>query len=305
MRRAGHGIRSSRVLAVVTTLVLVGSLGDGSVASSSTATGPVASLGRSAAGPVPEATATTPARPTDAATPGPDTTLGPPAPRPEPTQGPAVGSTGPIGDGQAGSAVADLVYRVRTRQPVIALTFDDGWCPACGRRILDILVAEHVPATFFVNSMYVRWDPGLWHDIAAAGFVVGNHTYEHVKVTTIDRDAIVADLERNARVFERLTGYPMAPLFRPPYGARNPATDAAAALAGFPTVVVWDTTDGDTAAHPTRAGEIAQATAGRRGSIVLMHVGPTDTPLILEAVIAAYRARGFTFVTVPELLASR
>ncbi|MFH0751483.1 MAG: hypothetical protein V2B17_06575, partial [Chloroflexota bacterium] len=38
------------------------------------------------------------------------------------------------------------------------------------------------------------------------------------------------------------------------------------------------------------------------GSIVLLHAGPAVTPRALPAIIARYRARGFQFVTVPELL---
>ena len=46
-------------------------------------------------------------------------------------------------------------------------------------------------------------------------------------------------------------------------------------------------------------------TGGTNGSIVLMHAGPLNTPKALPGIIANYRARGFTFVTVPELLAAR
>jgi peptidoglycan/xylan/chitin deacetylase (PgdA/CDA1 family) len=53
----------------------------------------------------------------------------------------------------------------------------------------------------------------------------------------------------------------------------------------------------------TDAQLIHNAELGRAGSIVLLHVGPDATPRILEKVIWNYRARGFTFVTVPELLA--
>jgi len=47
---------------------------------------------------------------------------------------------------------------------------------------------------------------------------------------------------------------------------------------------------------------LANASAGRPGSIVLLHAGPSVTPRILPALIAGYRARGFTFVTIPDLL---
>jgi peptidoglycan/xylan/chitin deacetylase (PgdA/CDA1 family) len=199
---------------------------------------------------------------------------------------------------------ARLVYRVHTTQKLIALTFDDGWSPPAGRLILDTLLRQDVPATFFVNAMYVRWDPALWKQIAAAGFAIGNHTYDHRFLTKLSPATDIADIQKDARVFEELTGYPIAPIFRPPYGARNRAVDAAVRLAGYPTEILWDTAAGDTNVHLSDARLIANATAGRAGSIVLMHIGPASTPRILAAVIASYRARGFTFVTIPQLLAA-
>jgi hypothetical protein len=94
----------------------------------------------------------------------------------------------------------------------------------------------------------------------------------------------------------------MIPVFRPPYGHHDAASDAAAAAAGFPTIVLWDVTGGDADRRTGAATVLANASAGRPGSIVLLHAGPSVTPRILPALIARYRARGFTFVTVPELL---
>jgi hypothetical protein len=79
-------------------------------------------------------------------------------------------------------------------------------------------------------------------------------------------------------------------------------SDAAAAAAGFPTIVLWDVVGGDADLRATDASVLANASAGLPGSIVLLHAGPSVTPRILPALIARYQARGFTFVTVPELL---
>jgi peptidoglycan/xylan/chitin deacetylase (PgdA/CDA1 family) len=194
-----------------------------------------------------------------------------------------------------------VVYRGSATGRVVALTFDDGWSATNGHAILQILLREHVKATFFVNGVFLALDPGLWRSIAGAGFVVGNHTYLHHDVTKMTGLELMLDLQRNARVWEAVTGTKMAPLFRPPYESRNAATDLAAARAGYPDVILWDTGSGDTG-RGSDAQLIRNATRGRPGSIVLMHIGPDATPRILERVIASYRARGFTFVTVPELL---
>lgn len=199
---------------------------------------------------------------------------------------------------------ARVVYRVTTRRKLIALTFDDGWSPTAGRLILATLLREHVTATFFVNARYVHWDPTLWRTIAADGFVIGNHTYDHRNLTTMSTTAIEADLRKDADVFRQLTGYAMAPIFRPPFGAHNRRVDAAVRAAGYSIDVLWDVATGDTDAARSDSALIASATRGHPGSIVLLHVGPSSTPRILAAVIAWYRARGFQFVTVPELIAA-
>ena len=199
---------------------------------------------------------------------------------------------------------ARVVYRVKTRQKIVALTFDDGWSPAAGHLIVDTLLREHVTATFFVNARYVHWDPGLWRTIATSGFVVGNHTYDHRDLATMSATAIAADLRRDADVFQELTGQAMAPIFRPPYGSHDRRVDAAVRAAGYSIEILWDVVAGDTSASRSDAALIAAATRGRPGSIVLMHMGPSATPRILAAVIASYRARGFRFVTIPQLLAA-
>jgi len=307
-----------RILAVSLAVVLVGSMSGASVAGregsggsraagaaqpasgSGSATAAVEPLparpltaGSSALGAAPPETTTTSLPPTA-------TTAAPP-PRPLTTGGADAWPT--AADLAMAAASIDLVFHVPTKQKVVALTFDDGWSPARGQRILEILEQQHVAATFFVNAVYVRWAPALWREIAAAGFPIGNHTYLHRDVTKLTTAQVVAELDRNARVFEDLTGYTLAPLFRPPFGARNRATDIAAALAGYPDVILWNTSAGDATLDASPAREIANATRGGPGSIVLMHVGPVTTPKILTRVIESYRARGFTFVTIPELLA--
>jgi peptidoglycan/xylan/chitin deacetylase (PgdA/CDA1 family) len=214
----------------------------------------------------------------------------------EPPVAPAVQPARPAGP------EARLIYHGSRSRHVVALTFDDGWNTGNAQLIVDILVREHVAATFFVNGVWLPKDPPLWQEIADDGFVVGNHTYAHRDATTMTGWALERDLERNARVWLAATGTPMAPLYRPPYGRRNAATDLAAAEAGYPDIVLWDAVANDTFAA-SDAQLVRNATAGHSGSIVLMHMGPDATPRILGRVIANYRARGFTFVTVPQLVA--
>jgi len=211
---------------------------------------------------------------------------------------PAIDGNGPI----AGPARASLAWHGPRDRRVVALTFDDGYAPWNVRRIVGILREEGVRATFFLNGVYMRRDPALWRAIGQGGHAIGNHTYLHRDATRMSPDRLIADLLHNQRVVEAATGRPMAPIFRPPYGRRSAATDAAAAAAGFPSIVMWDTSAADATYTPRARTSIRSATRGRPGSIVLFHAGPSLTPRILREVIQSYRDRGFGFVTVPELL---
>jgi hypothetical protein len=52
----------------------------------------------------------------------------------------------------------------------------------------------------------------------------------------------------------------------------------------------------------TDGAHLSHAMRGTNGSIILCHCGPATTVRIMARVIAAYKARGMTFVTVQQLL---
>jgi peptidoglycan/xylan/chitin deacetylase (PgdA/CDA1 family) len=187
-------------------------------------------------------------------------------------------------------------------QPVIALTFDDGVSPANCRRILAMLVGQHVPATFFPLAEAMSLDPAFWRLVVAAGDPVGDHTYSHPQLPTLSLAGQFAEIDRGRRVAEAVVGRPLLRVFRPPYGAYNAVTLSAAARAGFGTVLLWDVSDRSTSPTASLAKMRWAAEQGTNGSVVLMHCGPNVTPFLLSDVIASYRARGFRFVTVAQLL---
>ena len=187
-------------------------------------------------------------------------------------------------------------------QPVIALTFDDGTSPANCRRILATLVEQHVPATFFPLAEAMSLDPAFWRLVAAVGDPVGDHTYSHPQLPTLSLAGQFAEIDRGRRVAEVVLGRPLLRVFRPPYGAYNAVTLTAAARAGFATVLLWDVSDRSTSPTASLAKMRWAAEQGTNGSVVLMHCGPNVTPFLLSDVIASYRARGFRFVTVAQLL---
>lgn len=224
-----------------------------------------------------------------------------------PAAAPLAGPAGPASRVRAAQPGAPdphptVIWHGPRTDRVVALTFDDGWNPRTLRAIHRILVRERVPATFFVTGVYVSRAPALWRRIATTGFPLANHSYLHRDSRDLGPRVVARDLAMTRRAVERATGQVMLPYYRPPYGVRNAATDRLAAEAGFPYVVLWDTTGADTGPRPTVASVVRDATVGKPGSIVLLHAGPAVTPRALPAIIARYRARGFEFVTLPDLL---
>jgi peptidoglycan-N-acetylglucosamine deacetylase len=199
---------------------------------------------------------------------------------------------------------AKAVYNGSRAKKVVALTFDDGYNPTALRQILAILKREHVTATFFPCGWAVHADPVGWHMVVEAGFPIGNHTLTHATLTQLTPDQVTSELVRGHRTIDLYSGGKSVALMRPPGGAWNAETARASAKAGYQTIVMWDVDTFDWQG-PSAATILARAIKGTNGSIVLMHAGPLNTPKALPAIIANYRARGFTFVTVPQLLAAR
>ena len=188
----------------------------------------------------------------------------------------------------------------RTRH-VVALTFDDCRDRKAVLALYRTLEDEHVPATFFPYGYAVRRSPGLWRMVAAAGFPIGNHTLSHPDLVRLRQGGVRYQFRAWRQVVDRIVGGGTIPYARPPFGHYNARTLRAADLEGYGTLVMWDVDTRDWSGLPA-AQVAARAERGSNGSIVLMHCGPSATVKALPSIIAAYRARGFGFVTIPELL---
>lgn len=197
-------------------------------------------------------------------------------------------------------------WRGRTDTASVALTFDDG-PSADTERILDVLGANNVRATFFMLGRQVELFPQTARRVAAEGHEIGNHSYSHPVYLLRGRDATRVQLERAQQIIAGVTG--SEPRFaRPPFGVRTPAYFAAARRLGLRTVQ-WDVAGFD---WKERTGaEIAdkvleQASAG---SIILLHDGDSArkrdrsaTVAALPMIIAGLKERGLRAVPLAEVL---
>lgn len=204
-------------------------------------------------------------------------------------------------------SVMGTITSVVTREPVVALTFDDGPHPEFTPRLLDLLEGHDARGTFFCLGRFAREHPLIVRRAAEAGHVIGNHSWDHPSFPHISGRERRAQLRACAEALEPYG----RPLFRPPYGSQSPASRFDALWLGY-RVVAWNVPGHDWSERT--ADEIADhlVRAIRPGAIVLLHdrfsIAPNrrlfDRTPMVEAVEVVLRTLGdrFRFVTVPELL---
>jgi peptidoglycan/xylan/chitin deacetylase (PgdA/CDA1 family) len=185
---------------------------------------------------------------------------------------------------------------------LVALTFDDGPYPVDTPALLAALHDAGVPATFFLIARDADQYPGLVRAIAAAGDEIGNHTQTHPNLDQLDDAAVQQQIRAAATDLRRYADVPSEhTLFRPPHGRFRPATLAVAQRNGYDTIF-WTDDPGDwrNVAPVTIVDHIARFATSPE--IVLLHSGRRPTTDALPQIVARYRAAGYTFVTVGEML---
>lgn len=142
-----------------------------------------------------------------------------------------------------------------TANRALALTFDDGPGPET-LRLLDVLDAHHVHATFFLVARQLEHGRGraIAQEILRRGHSIGLHSYAHDDVSAMGPGELAADLDRSEAVFVDVFGA-RPTLYRPPYGRHDDDVDAVLAERGY-TEVLWNITAGDGTEH-TPEGVVA------------------------------------------------
>jgi len=193
---------------------------------------------------------------------------------------------------------------------VVALTFDDGPNEPYTSEILDILDGYNVKATFFVIGENVELYPETARRIVAEGHVLGNHSYSHNANHALTRYGAKDLTMAEEAIFNTVGVSPH--LYRPPHGKKSPWELEKIKELGLVEVTWSDSTNElNGASASSLAQEIVRKT--KLGEIILLHDGygtshdssKSDKSLTVEAlplIIKELQARGYRFVTVPELL---
>jgi cellulose synthase/poly-beta-1,6-N-acetylglucosamine synthase-like glycosyltransferase/spore germination protein YaaH/peptidoglycan/xylan/chitin deacetylase (PgdA/CDA1 family) len=209
------------------------------------------------------------------------------------------------------------------RPGAVALTFDDGpderWTP----RILDILKARHVPATFFIVGENAITERPLLERMIREGHEIGSHTYTHPNLATAGQTQTLFELNATQRLFQAFTGRTLK-LFRAPFFGDAEPTTADEVLPvweaqnrGYVSVglhvdsedwqrpgvpVIVNNVVSRIESGPTKCDEQSDSQCSR--NIVLLHDSGGDrsqTVAALPIIIDTLRARGYRFVPVSEL----
>ena len=196
--------------------------------------------------------------------------------------------------GAASSGGAMLILGLLSAK-TFSLTFDDGPNPAYTPQVLAVLAREHALATFFEVGIMAERYPDVARQVASAGDVIGNHSYSHADLTTVDPATFAFQVDRTQQVLGGLTG--RAPrCLRPPYGGTNASVRSRLADRGLHQQM-W-TDDPSDFRLPDPDVLTARVLAGARpGGNVILHDGGGNrarTVAALPMIIEGLRAMGYT-----------
>lgn len=198
---------------------------------------------------------------------------------------------------------------IKTRGPrvrAIALTFDDVPDQRFTPQLLDVLHQYHVKATFFIVGSRAEKHPDLVARIVREGHVIGNHSYNHPLFTTLRMVDFKTQIIRTENIIHSLVGY-RPRLIRPPYGDITERQVKWSKSHGY-KLINWNVDSLDWKSLPKGQVEANILSHVGKGAIVLQHGGGgrgsnlQGTIQALPQVITSMRKKGYSFVTVPQLL---
>lgn len=200
-----------------------------------------------------------------------------------------------------------LIIEHGKRDKRIALTFDA--CPTSlhdeyDEQVVEVLLREKVPATLFLSGRWVEKNPEKAKFLAdQKEFEIAAHSYWHPHLLEKDDARVLREMKRTQAIIKKVTGKTPR-YFRPPYGEVDERVAKLAKEAGLVTIQ-YDIASGDP--DPGLSTERIVRSVLREakgGSIIVFHINKrgVHTAESLPAIIKGLREKGFTLVTVGEML---
>jgi len=92
----------------------------------------------------------------------------------------------------------DAIFRIRTTQKQLFLTFDDGPDPDSTPQLLDILDRNNIKAQFFCSGKAALKYPDLSSSIKSRGHQTGNHGNNHLNGWLTSTNRYLSDVSEAA-----------------------------------------------------------------------------------------------------------
>lgn len=196
------------------------------------------------------------------------------------------------------------IYQVNTNKKIVALTFDISWGEKTPGPVLDVLKEKKLnKATFFLSGPWTLTHADIAKRIREMGFEIGSHGNAHKNFSEFDDDWIDAQVHKAEEAIYQVTGVKTT-LIRTPNGNFNKRVLAKLNSMGY-QVIQWRTDSLDWKNPGIETIKQRVLTKAIPGDIILMHASDSckQTVQALPAIIDGLRKKGYTFVTVSELLA--
>lgn len=196
-----------------------------------------------------------------------------------------------------------FVAKTSRRNRTLALTFDDGPDPINTPRVLDVLKANGVNATFFIIGVQAECHPEIVRRIIDEGHEIGNHAYRHVKFAALPVRDQLDEIDRTDRLLTQYDGRPWH-WFRPPQG-RLPLTLLLALLKKRHRIAMWSYDSLDYQAESVASIQSRFLSKPvRNGDVILFHDDTDPTALAFEALLGQWRAQGYKFSLLSQRVSS-
>lgn len=185
------------------------------------------------------------------------------------------------------------------------LTFDDGPNPTNTPKVLDVLKANNIKATFFMVGDMVAKNPDIVKRIYEEGHTIANHTTSH-KYSYSSKEAFLADVQDTDKKISEAIGQEYKSLFVRVPGGSYGKTMLKEALAENGYIDMnWTALNGDSEKGGKVSTEyildrIDKTVGDNQYEVILMHDIKSITADNLQTIIDKVKEAGYVFEALTE-----
>ncbi|MBI4426788.1 MAG: polysaccharide deacetylase family protein [Candidatus Kerfeldbacteria bacterium] len=184
----------------------------------------------------------------------------------------------------------------------VALTLDGGGIIGDALKALDVIKSKQVPATLFSTGKWAEDNAEVIKAYHDAGVDIFSHSYSHPSFKGLDDEKVDTELTKaEAAVFD-VTTETTKPYFRPPFGDYDTASLAETRKQGY-CMILWTVDAEDWKNGATADSAKTRVLDGLKDGAIMMLQANSDIAVdLLGPLVDEVRAKGYTFVTLRDLL---